>query len=156
MRRAPIVAALLLFAAAPAQAVEAQRQVQFNAEPAAVWAVIGDFCGIGRWHPAIAECKLESGGKRLLTLRDGGEILERQIERDDRAMRYSYGTESGGPLPVSDDYRATLMVAEQGGKSVVTWRAEFTAKGATDAQAAEVMGGIFAAGLEGIRKQLRE
>jgi carbon monoxide dehydrogenase subunit G len=147
--------ALVLFAALPARAAEVQRQARFTAEPAEVWAAIGDFCGIARWHPGVSLCVLE-GDRRRLTLRDGSALVERQLERDDAAMRYSYTMEEGS-LPVSDDYRATLLVTDRGDVTMVTWRAEFTpADGQSEAMATAVLARIFAAGLEGLGRLLRE
>lgn len=76
--------------AAPAFAVELTRTMEVAAAPEKAWEVVGDFCGIGRWHPAVERCeKIEKGGKstRTLMLRGGGTIEEELISRDDEAMR---------------------------------------------------------------------
>ena len=50
------------------------------------------------------------------------------------------------PLPVAD-YRATISVAESGGKAVVVWASTFegTADGASD-----IIAGIYTAGLDAL------
>ena len=41
--------------------------------PGGARAKIGDFCGIGKWHPAIEKCVLSADGKqRTLSLNGGG------------------------------------------------------------------------------------
>ena len=48
--------------AAPALALEAAKQIEVEATPAATWAAIGDFCGIG---------ELASGGGRMRAVGEG-------------------------------------------------------------------------------------
>ncbi len=81
-RRTLAFAALALTAAAPAQAIEVSRSATIAAPPAKVWQTIGDFCGIGTWHPAVEKCTpSEMDGKkvRLLNLKGGGAIKEEQV-----------------------------------------------------------------------------
>ena len=49
---AAAVAALAAAAATPALALTVTRSAEIAAPPAKVWAAIGEFCGIGDWHPA--------------------------------------------------------------------------------------------------------
>ncbi len=44
----------------PALALEVTRSRDIDAPPAAVWAIIGDFCAIGRWHPQVERCILST------------------------------------------------------------------------------------------------
>lgn len=144
-------AALLALTALPALALDAASTVTVAAAPAKVWTVIGDFCGIGRWHPAVETCvPSERGGKpvRTLSLKGGGTIVEEQLRRDDTAMSYTY-TILDGPLPVSG-YESTLSVKPAGGGSTVSWTGSFKAKGADDATAKGAIQGIYDAGLAAI------
>lgn len=149
-----LVATALALAAAsitPALALEVSKSVDVAAPPAKVWQTIGDFCGIGTWHPAVEKCAPSTkDGKpvRTLSLKGGGTIVEEQLARDDKKMDYSY-TILDSPLPVSD-YKSTLMVTPNGSGSKVQWQGSFKAKGADDAKAKEVIGGIYDAGLSGI------
>ena len=60
------------------------REVVIKAEPAKVWAVVKDFGGIHKWHPAVESTKTETKADqdgvelphRLLTLKGGGTILD--------------------------------------------------------------------------------
>ena len=145
----PLAAAVAL--ATPALALDVKKSATVDAPPATVWKTIGGFCGIGDWHPAIEKCALsEKGGKpvRTLTLKGGGTIVEQQTARDESKMDYTY-TILEGPLPVSD-YSSTIRVMPEGKGSTVTWTGTFKAKGAPDAKAEEVIGGIYDAGLKGI------
>jgi hypothetical protein len=142
--------------ASPAFAVDVKRSVDVTATPDAAWKAIGDFCGIGNWHPAVAKCEISSKGGatfRTLTLKGGGEILEKQTARDESGRSYSYTIESS-PLPVAN-YGATLSVAPHGAGSTVLWTAHFDAKGESDAKAGEIIGGIFDAGLGALKASFK-
>jgi uncharacterized protein YndB with AHSA1/START domain len=154
-----LVATALALATAsitPALALEVSKSVDVAAPPAKVWQTIGDFCGIGTWHPAIETCAPSTkDGKpvRTLSLKGGGTIVEEQLARDDRKMDYSY-TILESPLPVSD-YKSTITVTPNGSGSTVQWQGTFKAKGADDAKAKEVIAGIYDAGLNGIAGKAR-
>lgn len=144
-------AAAVLLAATPAFALEATKTVDVAASPEKVWQTIGNFCGIGDWHPAVAKCVPgEKNGKptRTLTLKGGGTILEEQTARSDSTMEYSY-TILESPLPVKD-YHSTISVAKKGSGSVLTWRGTFQANGASDADATKAIQGIYDSGLAAI------
>lgn len=143
--------ALAATALTPAYALEVTKSIDVAASPEAVWRTIGGFCGIGDWHPVVEKCALsKTGGKpvRTLSLKGGGTLVEEEQSRDDRTMGYTY-TILEGPLPVTD-YRSTLRVAKAGSGSKVTWTGTFKAKGAPDAKAEEVIGGVYDGGLKSI------
>src|SRR5437764_15167130 len=86
-------ATLLALTTNPGFALEVSQTVDVAAPPAKVWATIGDFCGIQKWHPAIEKCVPSmKGGKnfRTLSLKGGGTIVEEELSRDDKKMNYSY------------------------------------------------------------------
>ena len=68
-----------------------------NAPIEQVWNRIRDFDGMPKWHPGIAQSKIE-GGKpsdqvgcvRVLTLQDGASIREQLLEMSDLGHHYSY------------------------------------------------------------------
>ncbi len=145
-------AAFAALVATPALALEVSQTFDVAAPPAKVWATIGDFCGIGVWHPAIEKCTLSmkdgAAPLRNLALTGGGDIVEEQTFRDDARHAYGYKILEG-PLPVAD-YVAKIEVAPSAIGSKVTWSSSFKAKGAEDAKAQEIIVGIFRAGLQGI------
>jgi Polyketide cyclase / dehydrase and lipid transport len=153
MKRLILAGAALLATTAFAHAVDVSRTVSSPAAPDAVWAKIGDFCGIAKWHPAVEKCEMaEKDGAtwRTLSLKGGGTIIEKQLSRDDKTMSYSYAiTES--PLPVQN-YQSTIAVAGNGSGSTIVWLGKFDAKGATNEEAAKVMAGIYEAGLAELAK----
>jgi hypothetical protein len=145
-----LVAAL---AATPALAVDVTREATFAGDPARVWAVVGPWCAIGKWHPAVESCTEATAGgtaRRTLTLKGGGTIVEDEVARDEAGRSYTY-TIIDSPLPV-ERYTSTISVED----GRIVWSGTFAAKeGSTDQQAAEVIGGIYAAGLEGIAAALK-
>ena len=62
--RGLLTSVIALSLAAPAMALEAAKQIEVKATPAATWAAIGDFCGIGNWHPAVSQMRAVGEGWR--------------------------------------------------------------------------------------------
>ncbi len=156
----PTLRPLLLLATAllttPAAALEVRQSVEVKAPPEQVWALIGNFCSIAKWHPVIADCALsqkDGVATRKLTTVDGAVLLEKRVQYSDEGMSYTY-TILDSPLPVRD-YTSTLAVMDQGGGSMITWSGEFEAKGAPDAKAKDVITGIYQAGLKSLQDRLR-
>ena len=50
--------AAFLALVADVQALEVSRSRDIAAPPAAVWAIMEDFCAIELWHPQVARCTL--------------------------------------------------------------------------------------------------
>jgi hypothetical protein len=74
---AAVAASLLALTAVPAFAIESSIKGSSTTSADAVWAKIGDFCGIGKWHPAIEKCVLSADGKlRTLSLKGGSTIAK--------------------------------------------------------------------------------
>ncbi|CAA2101556.1 hypothetical protein MBUL_01235 [Methylobacterium bullatum] len=156
LRRIVLPGLVLLAGTAPGFAIDLTKTIDVAAPPAKVWATIGDFCGIGNWHPAIAKC--ESSTKdgtmlRKLSLKGGGAIVESQTARDDTAMSYTYAIVES-PLPVSD-YSSTLAVSPKGSGSTVTWTGTFKAKGVPDTVATDAITGIYVSGLAAIAEKAK-
>ena len=143
--------------ASPALAIEIVKSVDVSASPAATWELMGDFCGIAKWHPGIETCGLSytnGATYRTLKLKDGGEIFTRLLTRIGPAFTYSYSVEYS-PLPVND-YQATIVVSPNKSGSTITWGASFNpAKGVSEQKAAEAIGGFIDAGLQGIKATLK-
>lgn len=141
--------AALLLSGMTAQAVESRARANSKLSADAMWAKIGDFCGIGTWHPAIEKCALSADGKtRTLSLKGGGTIVEKLVKMDAAHHSYTYAIVSS-PLPVAH-YRSTISVAAKGAGSVVSWKGKYEAKGASDADAKKTIDGIYASGLKAL------
>jgi hypothetical protein len=139
--------AALLLSGMTAQAVESSAKASSKLKPDAMWAKIGDFCGISKWHPAIEKCELSADGKtRTLSLKGGGTIVEKLVKMDPAHRSYTYAIVSG-PLPVAH-YRSTISVAAKGAGSVVKWVGKYDAKGASDADAKKAIDGVYDGGLK--------
>src|SRR5664279_1648937 len=132
----------LVLTIAPAAAVDSTIKGTSAASVDAVWAKIGDFCGIGGGHPAIEKCALSADGKtRTLSLKGGGTIVEKLEKRDDAQHSYSYSIVDG-PLPVAN-YMSTISVTKEGAGSMVNWNGHYDAKGASDADAKKTIDGVY-------------
>ena len=148
---AAIGLSLIIGTALPASALESSIKGATAASADAAWTKIGDFCGIGKWHPAIEKCVLSADGKmRTLSLKGGGTIVEKLEKRDDASHSYTYSIVEG-PLPVAN-YMSTISVAKDGAGSMITWSGKYDAKGASDADAKKTIDGIYQAGIDGLIK----
>ncbi len=149
------------------------KEVVIKAEPAKVWAVVKDFGGIHKWHPAVADTKLEQRKDnesdamlthRILTLKDGGSIVEKLREANDADMKLDYKMVEG-TIPVSN-YRAVMQVkaGPGAGESTLTWTGRFYNKansmeakpGEDNPTANAAINGIYDAGIEGLKKLLEK
>jgi hypothetical protein len=120
-----------------------------------VWDVIGGFNNLTKWHPAVAkseEAKEGAATVRPLTLHDGGTIVERLEDKNDKKRTYTYSILEG-PLPVAG-YKARLHFEDnKDGKScTVEWSSEFRPSGAPEPEAVEVIRGIYEPGFDNLRK----
>jgi len=141
--------AALLLSGLSAWALESSAKAASKLSADALWAKIGDFCGISKWHPALEKCELSADGKtRTLTLKGGGTIVEALVKTDAAGRSYTYSIVSG-PLPVAN-YTSTISVAADGTGSVVTWVGNYDAKGANDADAKKTIDGVYDSGLKAL------
>ena len=145
--------------ARPAPAGEVHRVVfraDLAADAAQIWALIGAFDSLPRWHPLVVECTLEreaeSGAMvRRIRLHDGTVIRNRLLEHDDRSRRYSYEFVEG-PLKVKS-YRATLQVTERGGgRATLDWVSEFKAGEETADEARARVESLVSPGIANLKR----
>jgi len=120
--------------------------------------MIGSFCAIGDWHPAIAKCT-EDGkapSTRTLVTKDGkATFVELETARSDVEHRYSY-TFTSAPVPVTN-YSSTLSVNPKGpGVSTVTWAGAYTSNPGNEKDAADALSGIYESGLAAIKARLQK
>lgn len=148
------------------------REVVIKAEPTKVWALVKDFGGMHKWHPAVesttTETKADEAGTELLhrtlTLKGGGTILEKQTINADEEMKLEYRIVEGA-LPVSG-YRAIMQVkaGPGAGESTLTWTGRFYNKankvdapaGEDNATAVKAVEGVYDSGLENLKKVLEK
>ncbi|KQO52064.1 MULTISPECIES: SRPBCC family protein [unclassified Methylobacterium] len=167
---APLAATAFLATTALAHGPTPQKvdqSIAIAAKPDAVWAVVGDFAGISNWHPDVAKSVgtggNASGGRRTLTLKNGGTLDEGLDEWDAAKRSYSYrlGDADLKALPVSS-YSATITVSPDGEGSKVEWLGRFY-RGDTgneppeelsDAAGKDAMNLYFSNGLKGLKARL--
>ncbi|SFT28882.1 SRPBCC family protein [Methylobacterium sp. yr668] len=140
------------------------QSITIQAPPEAVWKVVGDFGGIGRWHPDVAKAEASGGNvegtTRRVTLKAGGTLVEGLDEwlADGRTYSYRMSDPDLKALPVSS-YSATLTVTPDGTGSKVSWIGRFY-RGDTGNEPPEtlsdeagraVMNRYFADGLKGLK-----
>ena len=149
IRTAVAAGAALLMSGLAAHALDTSTKASSKLSADAMWAKIGDFCGIAKWHPALEKCELSADGKtRTLSLKGGGTIVEALTKMDAAGKSYTYSIVSG-PLPVAN-YTSTISVAADGAGSVVNWTGKYDAKGAPDADAVKTIQGVYDSGLKGL------
>ena len=106
---------------------KARAEIDISQPADAVWAVVGDFGGIGGWMPGIESCHLD-GDDRVLKMM-GMEVIERleRCDNDDRVI--VYGIVGGVPV---GNHKATISVVPDGAGSHVTWDVEVEPDEMTD------------------------
>lgn len=170
-----VVACFLPITAISANAPTQQkviREVIIKVDPAKAWALVKDFGGIHKWHPAVesttTETKVDKDGvelpHRLLTLKGGGTILEKQTMVSDEEKKLEYKIVEG-VLPVSG-YRAVMTVraGPTAGESIVNWTGRFYNKanevnakpGEDNETAIKAVEGVYDSGLENLKLVLEK
>jgi mxaD protein len=137
--------------------INVKKTVNLKGSPEATWAVIGDYCAIQRWHPAIAKCEVVSGTNnragavRVLTLGTGATVREELVKHDAKAHTYTYKI-LDGPLPVASYVSTIAVLPGPSGGSIVEWTSSFkAAPGTDDATARTTMEGVYDAGLTSLQ-----
>jgi len=127
--------------------IHVTQRLPYSAE--AVWALIGDFGGLHRWHPQVRRLDLSWEGRiRTLHYADGSRAVERLEARNDAAYRYVYVLVDGS-LPVQA-CRSKLEARADGAHCLVTWSSDFDALGDGEREAEAAMRMIYGAGLEAL------
>ena len=154
MKLALVSLAALILGSAQAFAITVKKRTEAPGLPPEIWKVVGDFCAIKTWHPAVANCVETKDGDatiRTLTLKDGGKIKEKLTSTQDLAYTYEI-VES--PLPVKN-YKSKLWLEadDEPDRSVIYWQSDFDANGASDDDATKEIAGMLADGVKGIKQQ---
>ena len=130
-----------------------------DASADAVWAHIRDFNGLPKWHPAIAESRIEGnwpadrvGCIRNFQLRDGGTIREQLLSLSDYDYQCTYSILES-PMGV-DNYIATLKLTPvtDGNLTFAEWSAEFDPSPGQERKLADSIGqGVFQTGFDSLK-----
>lgn len=156
--------------AADAPELKVEHSIVIDATPEQVWEVAGDFNGIPRWLPTIAESRIilgknrQVGAIRELIRANGTKVQEKLLEYETAPMTLTYTYIDGAVA--STDYFATMTVSEAGkGKSKVVWKARFKRlaywtdnppAGQDDATPLNALNKVYPLGLETLKKVVEE
>ena len=148
----------LAFAHGPTRQ-KAVESVEIAAPPATVWALVKDWGGMAKWHPAVGEVAVNGTTERILKLKGGGNVVEELEAIDDGAMMLRYRMKDPGPVPVNN-YSAAISVVSQGSGSLVQWKGAFyraylnndPPPEQSDEAAVKAITGIYRSGLENLKK----
>ncbi|MEJ5233723.1 MAG: SRPBCC family protein [Geminicoccaceae bacterium] len=100
-----------------------------------VWEIVRDFNGHDRWHPIVAESRIERGEPadrvgcvRRFVLQDGSELREQLLALSDLEQSFTYCL-LDTPVPLFN-YVATvrLLPVTDGDLTFALWRARFTTR----------------------------
>jgi NADPH:quinone reductase len=100
----------------------------------AAWALLRDFNGHDRWHPAVDESHIEGvragdqiGAVRSFKLTSGAQLREQLLELSDRDHTYTYCI-LDSPIPlIGYVAKATLRRVTDGNRTFWDWRSTFSA-----------------------------
>ena len=154
MKAALVTGFTLLIGSGSAYAITVKKRTEAPGLPPEIWAIVGEFCAIKDWHPAVAQCEETKEGDvtfRTLTLKDGGKIKEKLTGTEDLAYTYEI-VES--PLPVKN-YKSKLWleVDDEPDRSVILWQSDFDANGKSDEEGEKIITGILKDGVKGIKEK---
>ncbi len=139
--------------------VKVRRSTIIEAPVDEVWRILRDFNGHERWHPAVAESRIEEGRQadeigcvRRFRLADGGILREQLLRLSDRERSFTYCILEA-PIPLID-YVATVRLkpVTDGQRTFWDWQSSFrTPAGEEKALAGLVGEQIYQAGFDAIK-----
>ena len=133
--------------------IRTAREVELSASADTVWEIVSNFNAFTRYIALVDDSHIDpaaSGTVRTLTL-SSGDVLKEKLIRYDYDKKVLQYTIVEGPLPVKD-YLSTMTVIPTSDGCRFVWSGEFNAEGMSDAQACEVMEGIYQLGCDGLQK----
>src|SRR4051794_5080930 len=139
--------------------VKVRRSTIIDAPVDVVWAILRDFNGHERWHPAVAESRIEEGRAadeagcvRRFKLTDGGGLREQLLTLSDRDRHFSYCILKA-QIPLIDYVaNVSLKPVTDGNRTYWEWSSSFAApEDRADELAALVGDGIYEAGFNAVR-----
>lgn len=137
-----------------AESLMVEEKIVLNASPKAVWALVGGFNALDRWHPDVAYSTLIGSGKeegdiRVLTLGDKNTIVERLDFYDENSMTLQYRILES-PLPI-ENYTAAITVRIIDEKQAeVIWQSSFDAVKISEDEVKQIIKGIYLAGFKSL------
>jgi mxaD protein len=153
-----------------------EEKIFIKAAPDKVWAMVKDFGGMHKWHPAVASTELKDDKNRVLTLASAGNptITEELESLNDEKMTFVYKIVDMSvvktitfnsvdtpyfTLPVAN-YKSWFSVKAVDGGSEVKWKGKFyrsfmsnppVPEGQSDSDAVDTMTAVYTSGLENLK-----
>jgi hypothetical protein len=127
-----------------------------------VWAVLRDFNGHDRWHPAVAKSMIERGQSadklgcvRRFFLRNGTELRERLLTLSDLEQSFSYCLLET-PIPLFNYVaHVRLTPVTDGNRTFWEWRCSFSTRKGDEAEMSRLVGeDIYDAGFSAVRARV--
>ncbi len=144
--------------------VKVVKSTVLDAPIEAAWALLRDFNGHDRWHPAVATSAVERdlppdrvGCVRRFRLEDGSELREKLLTLSDLETAFSYCL-LDTPVPLFN-YVAHLRLAPvtDGDRTFWEWESRFDTPAGREEELAKMVGEqIYEAGFEAIRRELEK
>ena len=137
-----------------AEQLMVEEKVLVNAPAKAVWALVGGFQILDRWHPGVVASTLLGTGKdigdiRVLTLDNNLYIVEKLELYDDAAMTLQYQILES-PLPVENYYASIIVKEVKNNMTEVVWHSSFNAVGVSNDEAKQTISGVYLAGFNSL------
>ena len=127
-----------------------------------VWETVRDFNALPKWHPLIADSRIEDdapadavGCIRNFNLKDGANIREKLLALSDVEHTFTYSILES-PMPVRN-YVATMrfLPVSDGDRTFAEWTAEFECDKKDEQEVLTLVGDfVFAGGLKAINESL--
>jgi uncharacterized membrane protein len=121
-----------------------QAEIDINGSADEVWAVVGDFGGIGGWMPGIESCRVEGDDRILETM--GMTITERLVSKDDVGRVLTYSIVEGAPV---ESHQGVITVTPSGDSTHATWEVK-----ATPDEMADLMVAVYQQALEALKTHI--
>ncbi len=118
-----------------------------------VWDMVKGFNDLPNWLPPVAKSESTGdgvGSKRTLTLGDGTKLVEELEEYDDGSRSFTYSIVES-PLPVAG-YRSSVTIRDSGDGAEMEWNAEFEPAGVPEADARQMIEGLYQVGFDNLKK----
>lgn len=156
-----------------------EESIDIAASPEKVWAVVGDFNGLDKWHPAVQSQTASGDATRILNLGDGKLITEvlKSLDKEKMTLKYKItdmsiletfqfaGSEVKRKVLPVDNYSSIMKVSASDNGAKVTWIGKFyrpyllnppTPEGMDDKAATSTMRTVYRAGLDNLKKMLEK
>jgi mxaD protein len=137
--------------------LEVNLSIELGSPAATVWETVGNFNGMGEWHPLVKSSTLEPAaggvGRRVTIAGDTAgnrELIERLVSFDASAREYAY-TIVSGPVPFMDYVGRFRVISNDAERCSFIYHGQFKAKAEqSDAAATSRIRNFYKIGLDNL------